>query len=141
VTVTRDGEVTGQNQNQSREVLHTSRKRDEIWDTFTRCLDYSPETKNERGKWNAAVKQLRDAGATPAELEQRISAYRKRWPEIAISPLAVANHWGELAGAPSSGNGRPQPPPVNELPPQPERDPATLERAKHLASTIGKAMP
>jgi hypothetical protein len=43
------------------------RPRDEIWDTLTEHFG-EPRTKSERGRRNAAVRELRDAGARPDEI-------------------------------------------------------------------------
>lgn len=73
------------------------RPRDEIWDSLTQELRSQPETKTERGRWNAAVKQLRDASATPEQIAARCREYRKRWPGVSLTPTALAANWGSLA--------------------------------------------
>lgn len=43
------------------------RERDEVWDTLTECFG-EVRTKDERSRRNAAVKQLKEAQATPEEI-------------------------------------------------------------------------
>lgn len=54
----------------------SSRQRDPIWDALTEHFGEA-RTKDERGRRNAAVKQLRDAQATPEEIAITID-YCKR---------------------------------------------------------------
>ena len=61
------------------------------------AMGHAPASATERAKWNRAVKILRDAGATPADVRDRVRAYRRTYPAVACTPLAVAAHWGELA--------------------------------------------
>jgi len=71
------------------------RQRDDLWDAFVETLGWSPQTKAERGKWNTALKQLRELGATDDDIRRRVREYRQRgWPEC--NPMAVVAHWGEL---------------------------------------------
>jgi hypothetical protein len=109
----------------------TSRKRDPLWDVFTEEL-YPAVTANERGRRNAALKQIREALSDPAagfliavrdvndpseleslwagELRARIARYRVRFPGVACTETAIASHWSALAGP----NGRPAQPPCPE---------------------------
>lgn len=97
----------------------TPRKRDPLWDVFTEEL-YPAVTANERGRRNAALKQIRDAMAAVSwhipveaqagELRARIARYRVRFPGVACTETAIASHWSSLAGP----NGRPAQPPCPE---------------------------
>lgn len=99
----------------------TPRKRDPLWDVFTEEL-YPAVTANERGRRNAALKQIREAikavdtepedGETwwEGELRARIARYRVRFPGVACTETAIASHWSSLAGP----NGRPAQPPCPE---------------------------
>jgi hypothetical protein len=71
----------------------TTRKADPLWDTFVEICGYTPSTKNARGKWNAGLAQLREAGATADTLKAAIKSYRREWPEAEISPTALATWW------------------------------------------------
>lgn len=80
------------------------RPRDELWDALTSELGSEPATRTERGSWNKALKDLREAGATPQDVHQRSAVYRHRWPEVSLTPTALAKHWGSLdssEGAPA----------------------------------------
>jgi hypothetical protein len=85
-----------------------ARKRDELWDSLVLELGYSPATSSERGRWNASLKQLRQVEATPVELRSRCSVYRKRWPEVSLTPSALAANWESLA--PLNGHRQSSPP-------------------------------
>jgi len=54
-------------------------------------------TRSERGRRNAAVKELRDVGATPDEISARVREYRKRWPHLTLTETALVKHWSALA--------------------------------------------
>lgn len=75
------------------------RKNDPLWDTMLRVCGIDPNglTKTARGQINAALKELRDIAATPADLQAKAAAYRKTWPEMSITPTALVKHWGQLA--------------------------------------------
>lgn len=66
-------------------------------------MGFEPRTRSERGAWNKAVSEIKQAqkGSAPAEiaaeLERRFRAYERRWPEIDVTLPAVAKHW-ELLG-------------------------------------------
>jgi len=94
---------------------HT-RPRDLLWDVFDEELAPAV-TKNERGRRNAALKQIREALGPDAlisdgadELRARIARYRVRFPAVACTETAIASHWSSLAGP----NGRPSSPPCPE---------------------------
>lgn len=74
-----------------------ARPRDELWDTIVDIFGYTEKmTSMERGRINKAVKALREIEATPDELRGRARAYRKQFPDVAFTPLAVASNWSQL---------------------------------------------
>jgi len=75
------------------------RKTDPLWDTMLAVcgIDGSTLTKTGRGQVNAALKELREIGATPADIESKAKAYRKTWPDVSLTPTALVKHWGSLA--------------------------------------------
>ena len=73
-----------------------TRKPDPLWDALVAELGYQPETPSGRGPWNAALKQIRDAGATRPDVEARCAEYRRRWPDMSLTPPALAKHWAAL---------------------------------------------
>jgi biotin operon repressor len=92
---------------------------DELWDTLVAATGYAPETKSERGKWNRALKELRDLGATPEQVEARCREYQRRWPTMSLSPNALAGHWAALAQK-SQVDPRNAPAPYRNIGPPPE---------------------
>lgn len=76
--------------------MTTIRKRDELWDALETIFP-APVNDLERGRWNKALKYLRQSGATPASLVSRAAFYRAKWPRVTCSPMALAAHWSELA--------------------------------------------
>jgi hypothetical protein len=82
------------------------RERDPIWDALVATMGVpsppvgekaAPKGKSERGKWNAAAKELREMGVTADEIVQRAVLYRIKWPEIDLNPRALVNNWDAVA--------------------------------------------
>jgi len=73
-------------------------KKDEVWDAVMLACGVNPSTINsqERGRHNRAVKALKESGATPEQIQSRASAYRVKFPNVALTPIALASHWSEL---------------------------------------------
>jgi hypothetical protein len=62
-------------------------------------------TANERGRFNAAGKQLREVGASAAEIRRRAGLYRERHPTWELTATALATHWSALgASGPVNGD-------------------------------------
>jgi hypothetical protein len=81
----------------SLETSSASRPRDELWDTIVDVFGYGEKmTSLERGRINKALKSLREVGATPDEVRGKAAAYRKQFPEVAFTPLALASNWSQL---------------------------------------------
>ena len=72
-------------------------KVDALWDALVESLGSAPTTASGRGAWNKAIRELREAGATAPNIKAAASAYRHQWPDIAITPTALAKHWHVLA--------------------------------------------
>lgn len=80
--------------------LAASRPRDVIWDALV-AIYGEPAHDAERGRYNRAVRLLKQAGATPEQMAIAIAAAR-RHPEdwvrrLAGTPMAFATNWGEIA--------------------------------------------
>jgi hypothetical protein len=73
------------------------KKPDELWDALVEILKTQPATSSERGRWNAALKQLREAGATAEDIRARAKVYRATYPDAALTPTALSSNWGSLA--------------------------------------------
>lgn len=78
------------------------RPRDLAWEALVRATHANPHM--ERGKLNAALKAIREAAhgpggegihpdELPAEIERRADAYRDKWPNLTLTPTALATHW------------------------------------------------
>lgn len=80
--------------------LRAKRARDPIWDALI-LIEGEPVTKSERGRLNAAAKQLRDAGVDAAAIPAVAAAYRAEWPNITLTANALVANWGRFA----NGNG------------------------------------
>lgn len=73
-----------------------ARPRDEIYEAL--AVEFgSPATRNERSKRNGVVKQLKEAGATPAEIVDRRRRFEQRFPGATATDTTLMNHWGALA--------------------------------------------
>lgn len=80
----------------SKEVV--AKKVDEIWDAVMTACSVNASTINsqERGRHNRAVKALKESGATVEQIYKRASAYKVKFPNVAMTPIALASHWSEL---------------------------------------------
>lgn len=82
-----------------------ARPRDDLWDCVLEVFDYTETvTSLERGRINKALKSLREVGATPEDLRDRASQYRKRYPNVAFTPMAVVSNWSQLEPAGKSSS-------------------------------------
>jgi hypothetical protein len=74
------------------------KKTDEVWDAIMDACGVNDKTlnTNERGRYNKAVKLLKESGATSDEIYMRVRVYKRKFSGAAITPVAVANHWSEL---------------------------------------------
>jgi hypothetical protein len=80
------------------EIEPRAKKRDEVWDAIMDACGVNATTinSNERGRYNKAVKLLKESGATAEEIHTRVEVYRRKFKGAAVTPVAVANHWSEL---------------------------------------------
>jgi hypothetical protein len=80
------------------EIEPRAKKRDEVWDAIMDACGVNATTinSNERGRYNKAVKLLKESGATADEIHTRVEVYRRKFKGAAVTPVAVANHWSEL---------------------------------------------
>lgn len=75
-----------------------TRRQDPIWDALIDGLkiDSSQLTKSGRGALNHAVKELKDVGATPEQIYQKIEIARVMWPDLKPTANQIASRWAEL---------------------------------------------
>lgn len=83
----------------------TQRARDHIFEAMLEAcgIDYATLTESGRGPINRGVRELKAVDATPEEIHQRAGVYRRRYPEITLTPSALVKHWGAL----NDSNGKP----------------------------------
>ena len=84
--------------NRNRTEIEPSKKRDEVWDAIMEACGVNTKSlnSNERGRYNKAVKLLKESNATAQEIYMRVKVYRRKFKGAAVTPIAVANHWSEL---------------------------------------------
>lgn len=61
--------------------------------------DFTRMTRSERGRVNRACGELREVDATPEQVKWRAVEFRRRWPNVTLTPQGLTNHWSALAGA------------------------------------------
>jgi hypothetical protein len=59
-------------------------------------IEQNEITKSMRGSINAALRDLREVGATAPEVGVRARRYRRRWPNVSLTPTALAKQWATL---------------------------------------------
>lgn len=76
------------------------RPRDLHWEALEAAMGYKPATRSERGAWNRALKELKEIGANPVDIVETARLYRTAWPEMDLTPNALAKWWNHhRAGA------------------------------------------
>lgn len=75
-----------------------ARRSDELFDALVVACDIDPAelTPDARGLVNRSLKSLRAVGATPGDITSRSANYRRRWPNITLTPMALSKHWAQL---------------------------------------------
>lgn len=71
------------------------RERDLIWEAVVAAF-WEPANSAERGKFNKAVKLLKESGAKPEQVSGAVATYAQKLPNAICTPLAVASNWGML---------------------------------------------
>ena len=73
-------------------------KQDVVWSATLVACGVNSATLNsqERSKYNAAVKLLKESGATSEEIVIRAENYKIKFPGAALTPMALASHWSAL---------------------------------------------
>jgi len=74
-----------------------ARRTDSLWDSvMVACSIHSERIPDgARAAYNKALKELRTVGATPDEVAQRAKVYKVRWPDVSLTPTALARRWAE----------------------------------------------
>lgn len=74
--------------------------RDEVWDALIEEIygdDPPTLTKTERGRLNAAVRDLKAVGATADDVRSRSAAYRRAWPDVEFTATGLVANWNRFA--------------------------------------------
>lgn len=71
--------------------------RDELFEAVCQACgsDWNEITNVERARLNKAVKELRDAGATPLDVEERAMVFQVLWPNIKLTAMGLVGRWSE----------------------------------------------
>jgi hypothetical protein len=104
-----EGEVvTGDEQKEShRNESHTlaaapreesAKKKDDLFEAVAAAcnIDWTNLTPSGRGPLNKAVAELRGIGVTPDQVGPRAAAYRRTYPDVSLTPMALTKHWAAL---------------------------------------------
>lgn len=93
-----DKQVNKRTKNKTLAAGKPPRKRDLLFEALAEVcgLDYTKLTRTERGRLNKALKDLREVDATPDLVRARAKEYAKKWPDIDLTPTALASNWNQL---------------------------------------------
>src|SRR5215471_377805 len=87
------------------EIRMAERERDQVWDALIEVCGYTePYTTDERGRANTARKELMSlygeeaAFVLPAMIRERAEAWKRVYPEIALTPQALTGNWSSIIG-------------------------------------------
>jgi len=67
-----------------------------VWDAVVKVCGITEVTKSLAGQIAASVQQLCDVGAIPGQVHVRAQRYGLKYPGAALTPTALAKHWGLL---------------------------------------------
>lgn len=101
------------------------RKRDVLFDAIqVVCFGATPLTKAELARIGVATSDIRtaftpeDADHAYAEVERRARNYVSRWPNAALTPMALSNNWSMIGESPAAVSEDPldyyEAPPIDE---------------------------
>lgn len=71
------------------------RRVDVVWDAMLAVCGVTAVTSSARGAYNRSAADLRAVGATAETIGQRANVFRERWPDVSLTPTALARRWGE----------------------------------------------
>jgi hypothetical protein len=78
--------------------MKTRRPRDLLYDAWVEVWG-EPQTTSERGRLNRALKELREIGASPAEVRRVLASYDREFRNVPRSPQGVTRNWSALLAA------------------------------------------
>jgi len=87
--------------------IESGRGRDHVWEAVLAACGIGQDkpTESARKAWNRAVKEIKQALENSgiekpedmrAEVARRADAYTKKWPNMTLTPTALARHWNEV---------------------------------------------
>ena len=87
--------------NRKGEPAPTARRRDELFEVVVEVSGHRLDrlTRTERGRVNKAVKELREADATPDDVRAAAREWRRIHPEATLTATALSANWSRLASA------------------------------------------
>jgi hypothetical protein len=85
------------------------RPRDVVWETMLEVCGIDPDkiTKSSRGAYNRAARDLREAGADRTSIVEHAFVFRRRWPQVSLTPTALARRWPECDPTTQHGTSAP----------------------------------
>lgn len=54
---------------------------------------WKPKTKNEISSFNKVAKDLAEVNATSEQVKDRVYIYKKKWPNMTLTPFALSKNW------------------------------------------------
>lgn len=122
--------------------LGASRDKDDIFEAVCAVcrLDIEKLTKDERGRVNAAAKQLRDVQAEPDEIRARAREYRRIFPNVPLTPQALTGNWQQIAPVKPNVVSERLPEFKMEAPATEEERAAGLEQIRKLAESLNASV-
>lgn len=83
--------------------LPEGKRTDQLWEAVMLACGISGQiTNGARAGYGKAVKELREAGATPDDVAERGRNHRQMWPHASLTPHSLAKHWAELRIQPAA---------------------------------------
>lgn len=70
--------------------------RNELWDALEAVFGYRPRLPQECKLWGRICKDLREGGATPAEVLAAARAWPRLFPGATLTPTALVKHFSAL---------------------------------------------
>jgi helix-turn-helix protein len=123
----------------SRAASTKTRPPDPTWDALLVACDAVGRalTKDERGRFNAAVKQLKAVDATPEEIIQAGRRVHRLWPNLpVVTPQTLTGNWHLLTRQRVNGPA----PPAPEPDPEPMTPEQYAERIQELRAAVFKTV-
>jgi hypothetical protein len=73
-----------------------AKPRDVVWDALEEILGFTPRTDSERKAFGKIVRSLKNAGATPEEMQNAAKEYTKAWPHCELTLWSFEKWFGHF---------------------------------------------